>query len=226
MQRIYYVNQSLDTNTAQSLLNVISTIKKGNFGVRQMESVNNILNIVGRFNDFIIPRGPGGDPPIIFDTQEGQQFDFPTDQMQNLEEEAVNGTGVPLEIVNSSMQADFATRYTMNNAKLLRNVLKRQFKVEEFLSEVFTKIYKFEFNENVELEVTLPPPAFLSMSQGTQLISSATQYADAVTEVEMSSESDEAKHIFKKKLIRKLIPTYISDQEMRLTSDVLMFGSK
>lgn len=218
-RRIYYVNQSLDTNTAQSLLNVISTIKKGNFGVRQMESVNNILNIVGRFNDFIIPRGPGGDPPIIFDTQEGQQFDFPTDQMQNLEEEAVNGTGVPLEIVNSSMQADFATRYTMNNAKLLRNVLKRQFKVEEFLSEVFTKIYKFEFNENVELEVTLPPPAFLSMSQGTQLISSATQYADAVTEVEMSSESDEAKHIFKKKLIRKLIPTYISDQEMQDIKD-------
>ena len=107
-RRVYYVKQSLDTNTAQSLLNVISTIKKGNFGIRQMESVNNILNIVGRFNDFVIPIGPSGDAPIQFDTQSGQQFDFPTDLASGLEESAVNSTGVPLEIVNSSTNMDFA----------------------------------------------------------------------------------------------------------------------
>ena len=218
-RRIYYVRQSLDTNTAQSLLNVISTIKKGNFGVRQMESVNNILNIVGRFNDFVIPTNASGEPPIQFDTQQGQQFDFPDQLLQNLEESAVNSTGVPLEIVNSSMAMDFAVRYTMNNAKLLRNVLKRQLKVEDFLSEIFTKIYKFEFNENLELEVTLPPPAFLSMTQGTQLIQSATQYADAIVEVEMAGENDEAKQIFKKRLVRKLIPSYLSDKEMQEIKD-------
>lgn len=218
-RRIYYVKQSLDTNTAQSLLNVIATIKKGNFGVRQMESVNNILNIVGRFNDFVIPTSPSGEPPIQFDTQAGQQFDFPEQLTQTLEEAAINSTGVPLEVVNSSMQMDFAVRYSMNNAKLLRNVLKRQMKVEDFLSEIFTKIYKFEFNENLELEVTLPPPAFLSMSQGTQLVTAATQYADAIVEVEMAGESDEARQLFKKRLIRKLIPSYLSDEEMQDIKD-------
>lgn len=212
-RRVYYVKQSLDTNTAQSLLNVISTIKKGNFGIRQMESINNILNVVGRFNDFVIPVGSDGQPPIQFDTQAGQQFDFPNELLGNLEESAVNPV-VPLEIVNSSTGMDFAVRYTMTNAKLLRNVLKRQLKMEDFLSEVFTKIYKFEYNENIELEVTLPPPAFLTMTQGTQLLSSAVQYADAITDVEMHNESEEAKALFKKRLIRKMIPMYLTDEEI------------
>ena len=213
-RRMYYVKQSLDTNTAQSLLNVIATIKKGNFGMRQMESVNNILGIVGRFNDFVIPVGQDGTPPIQFETQQGQQFESPTELLTNLEESAVNSTGVPLEIVNSAFNADFASRYTMTNAKLLRNVLKRQLKVEDFASKIFTKIYRFEYDDNVELEVILPPPAFLSMTQGSQLLSSATQYAEAITEVEMSGQPDEAKQLFKKRLVRKLIPAYLSDEEI------------
>lgn len=218
-RRVYYVKQSLDTNTAQSLLNVITTIKKGNFGIRQMESVNNILGIVGRFNDFVIPMGPSGDAPIQFDTMPGQQFEFPTDLQANLEESAVNSTGVPLEIVNSSTGMDFAVRYTMTNAKLLRNVLKRQLKMEDFLSEIFTKIYRFEYDENITLEVQLPPPAFLSMTQGTQLLNSAVQYADSITEVEMAGQSDEGKALFKKRLIRKLIPSYMSDEEIEKIKD-------
>lgn len=220
-RRIYYVKQSLDTNVAQSLLNVISTIKKGNFGIRQMESVNNILNMVGRFNDFVIPVGPNGDPPIQFDTQSGQQFDFPQDLMANLEESAVNATDVPLEIVNSSTGMDFAVRYTMNNAKLLRNVLKRQAKIEAFLSDIFTKIYKFEYNEDVELTVNLPIPAFLSMTQGSQLLQSATQYAESITDIEMSGEDDEAKNAFKKLVVRKLIPSYLSDKDIEEIKNII-----
>lgn len=213
-RRIYYVKQSLDTNTAQSLLNVINTIKKGNFGIRQLESVNNILGILGRFNDFVIPTDSSGTAPIVFDTQPGQQFDFPQELMQQLEESAVNATDVPIEIVNSSTGMDFAVRYTMTNAKLLRNVLKRQYKIETFVTEVVNKLYKFEYNDNIELEVILPPPAFLSMTQGSQLLQSATQYADAIVEVEMANESDQAKAAFKKAIIRKLAPSYLNDAEI------------
>lgn len=213
-RRIYYVKQSLDTNTAQSLLNVINTIKKGNFGIRQLESVNNILGILGRFNDFVIPTDSSGTAPIVFDTQPGQQFDFPQELMNQLEESAVNATDVPIEIVNSSTGMDFAVRYTMTNAKLLRNVLKRQYKIETFVTEVVNKLYKFEYNDNIELEVILPPPAFLSMTQGAQLLQNATQYADAIVEVEMANESDQAKAAFKKAVIRKLAPTYLNDAEI------------
>ena len=229
-RRLYYVKQSLDTNTAQSLLNVISTIKKGNFGVRQMESVNNVLNIVGRFNDFVVPMGPSGDPPIVFDTQPGQQFDFPEALMQNIEESAVNPV-LPLEIVNSSTGMDFAVRYTMTNAKLLRDVLKRQLKMETCCNTIFTKLYRFEYNENENLDVTLPVPAFLGMTQGSQLLNAAVQYADAITDVEMNGKADEAKAMFKKRVIRKLIPSYLSDEDINdiknnLSLDILIDKSK
>ena len=223
-RRVYYVKQALDTNTAQSLLNVVATIKKGNFGVRQMESVNNILNIVGRFNDFVIPIGPSGDPPIQFDTQPGQQFDFPDQLLGNLEESSVNPI-LPIEIVNSSTGMDFAVRYTMTNAKLLREVLKRQLKMEDFLSEVFTKIYRFEYEENIELEVMLPPPAFLSMTQSTQLINSASQYADTIVDIEMAGETDEARQMFKKRIIRKMIPSYLTDEEIKEIKDNITIDS-
>ena len=224
-RRVYYVRQSMDTNVAQSLLNVINTIKKGNFGIRQMESINNILNILGRFNDFVIPIGPSGDAPVQFDTMPGQQFDFPQELMQNLEESAVNATGVPIEIVNSSTSMDFAVRYTMTNAKLLRNVLKRQFKVEDFASDIVTKLYKFEFKESVELEIMLPPPAFLSMTQGTQLLNNANEYANVLAEIEMASSDDAAKAEFKRRIIRKLAPTYIDDDEIKNIKDKVSIGT-
>ena len=52
------------------------------------------------------------------------------------------------------------------------------------------------------------------MTQGVQLIQAATQYADAMVEVEMSTEDDNTKAEFKKRIVRKLIPTYISDKEI------------
>ena len=213
-RRVYYVKQSFDTNTAQSILNVITQIKKSNFGIREMESINNILGLLGRFHDFVIPMGPNGDAPIQFDTMPGQQFDFPTELMQNFEESAVNSTDIPIEVVNSSFNMDFAVRYTMTNAKMLRAVLKRQLTMEDFLEPTLSKIYKFEYGEAIELEVTLPPPAFLSMTQGVQLIQAASQYADSIVEVEMSRDIDEEKAAVKRRIVRKLIPSYISDKEI------------
>lgn len=59
-KRIYYVKQNVETNVARTMMNVVQQIKKGNMGMRQIESMNNILNIVGKYNDYIIPLGQSG----------------------------------------------------------------------------------------------------------------------------------------------------------------------
>ncbi len=66
-KRVYYVKQNVETNVARTMMNVVQQIKKGNMGMRQIESMNNILNIVGKYNDMIIPMGPSGDAPIQFE---------------------------------------------------------------------------------------------------------------------------------------------------------------
>lgn len=71
-KRVYYVRQSVDTNISKTMLNVISQIKQSNFGLRQMESLNHILNITGRYNDLVIPKNQNGESPIEFEVMQGQ----------------------------------------------------------------------------------------------------------------------------------------------------------
>lgn len=207
-KRVYYVKTMVESNVAKTLLNVVSQIKKGNFGLRQMESINNILSIVGKFNDFVIPVGPSGDSPVTFDIMQGQQFELPTDLMNNLEDSAVSSI-CPLEIVNSSMNMDFAIRYTMTNDKLLRDALKRQNYICKPFSKIFTKIYNCEFNDNVTCKVTLPPPVFLMITQGSQMIQNTVQYIDALADVEMQGRDDDDRNMFRQDMLHHYLPSYI-----------------
>ena len=59
------------------------------------------------------------------------------------------------------------------------------------------------------------------MTQGSQLLQSATQYADSITEIEMTGQEDEAKNAFKKLVIRKLIPSYLSDKDIEEIKNVI-----
>lgn len=66
-KRVYYIKQNVETNIAKTMLNTINQIKKGNFNIRQVENMNNVLNVIGRFNDFVIPMNSSGDAPIQFE---------------------------------------------------------------------------------------------------------------------------------------------------------------
>ena len=180
-----------------------------NMGVRQIESMNNILNIVGKYNDFIIPMGQSGDPPIQFEVMQGQNIETPTDIMEKMEEAAIN-TIIPFEFVNATYQTDFATRFSMTNTRFLKSIYTRQRKTEKFFSKIYTKVYNYEFNENnTKIEILLPPPTYLTTNNNSQLIDNITQMADKIIELEMANESDEIKAEFKKLYVRQALSTYI-----------------
>ena len=180
-----------------------------NMGVRQIESMNNILNIVGKYNDFIIPMGQSGDPPIQFEVMQGQNIETPTDIMEKMEEAAVN-TIIPFEFVNATYQTDFATRFSMSNTRFLKSIYTRQRKTEKFFSKIYTKVYNYEFNENnTRIEILLPPPTYLTTNNNSQLIDNISQMADKIIELEMANESDEIKAEFKKLYVRQALSTYI-----------------
>ena len=209
-KRIYYVKQNVETNVARTMMNVVAQIKKGNMGMRQLESMNNILNIVGKYNDYIIPMGQSGDPPIQFEVMNGQDIQTPTDIMEKQEEAAINATGVPFELVNATYQQDFAIRFSMSNTRLLKHIYTRQHKTQRFFSEIYTKVYNYEFDEsNSLIEIILPPPIYLAMNNSQQLFDNITQQADKLIENEMSTEDDEIKSEFKRLYIRAHLSTYI-----------------
>ena len=209
-KRVFYVKQQVEQNIAKTLLNTIQQIKQGNFGLRQFQSINNVLNITGRFNDFVIPTSASGDSPIQIETIPGQQFTDNSEQMQQLREMAVNSTDVPFELIQTRQSVDYAMQLSMSNSKFLRKIFKRQSQFQVFLSAIITKLYNFEYGENVELEVQLPPPMFISMNNTNQLADSTKQYVQSITEYELADEEDESvKSIYQDMLFKYYIGSHI-----------------
>lgn len=200
-KRVYYVKQSVESNISKTLLKTINEIKKSNFGIRQIENINSVLNITGRFNDYIIPRGSDGQSPIEFEVMPGQQVEIKTDLLNLLEESAINVTGVPIEIIQSRQSPDYAMQLTMSNSKFLRFVYTRQGDFQKAVAPLYTKIYDIEYGTNDQITVTLPPPLFINVTNTNQLIVNTSDYCENVTNIVMADEQNE---VIKAKFAKEL----------------------
>src|SRR5699024_4942480 len=150
-----------------TLLNVINQIKKQNMNIMQIENMNSILGITGKYNDYIIPVGPSGDAPIQMEVMQGQDIDPQTDLLDKLEEAAINSTGIPIELVNARLNLDFATQLTMSNTKFMRFIFKRQAKFETFLGNIMTDIYNTEHQNETDkiiVKCVLPSPIMFNVN--------------------------------------------------------------
>lgn len=209
-KRVYYVRQSVESNIAKTLLKTINEIKKSNFGIRQLESINNVLNITGRFNDYIIPRGSDGQSPVDFEVMQGQQIEIKTELLNLLEESAINSTKVPLELIQMRQSPEYATQLTMSNSKFLRFAYKRQAEVQELFSPLITKIYDLEYTVNDQIIMTLPPPLFINVTNTNQLIINTTEYCDSIVNIRLGDSTDDnLRAKFGKKLKMYYLGSYL-----------------
>ena len=209
-KRIYYVKQNVEQNVSRTLLNVVNQLKKGNMGIRQLENMNSIFNVIGKFNDHIIPVSQSGDHPIDFEVMQGQNVDTPTELMDKMEDMAVSSTDVPLEFVNTVNNVDYATRFTMSNSKFLRKVFARQRICQGWFTKVFRNLYYFEYGDNdMSMKLMLPAPAYLSMNNSNQLINNVRDYVNSISDFYCTGESDEVKANFLKLVMRNQLGTYI-----------------
>ena len=199
-KRVYYVRQSVESNISKTLLKTINEIKKSNFGIRQVENINSVLNITGRFNDYIIPRGSDGQSPIEFEVMQGQNIEIKTELLNLLEESAINVTGVPIELIQSRQSPEYAMQLTMSNSKFLRFAYARQSDFQSQLATFFTKLYNIEFNNNTRIKVILPPPLFINVTNTNQLIANTNDYCENIANIIMAGEEDELKAKFAKHL--------------------------
>ena len=219
-KRIYQVRQTVDTNISAVLMNVINQIKQSNFNLRQIENMNNIMNITGRFNDLVIPQNANGESPINFEVLPGQNIDVKTDFMTSLEEMAVDLTGVTIEMLNSRKDEQTATHITMTNSRFLMKIYARQQAYQKFLSLICTKIYQAEYDTTDTVEVKLPPPAFLNFTNVTQLLGMGGELINNIVQMKMGAEQDEEiKAEFIGKLMRYYYETFLPMDEIDKLAD-------
>lgn len=224
-KRVYYVQQNVEKNVGKTMLNVISQLKKGNMGMRQLQNMNTMFNVVGKFNDYIIPVGPNGESPVRMEVMSGQDVNTPTDLMDRMEEAAIFTTDVPPEFLQTLNQVDYASRFTMSNSKFLKKVLKRQGICQKQYSITFRKFYNYEFGENdTTITVRLPAPAYLAIINNKQLFDNAKDQAQATVEtMDFDEDEDEVKTMYMKLYIKKYIGTYINIDELEELVDEARF---
>lgn len=210
-RRVYYVKQSgIDTNISKILLTTIDQLKRQNFNIRQLESMKNVLNILGRFNDFVIPTDSSGNAPVNFEVMQGQQIDPQTELMEKLQNMAINSTDVPVEIVQARQSMDYAIQATMSNSRFLKKVYNRQTIANKFLSAIMTKLYRGEFNNpTAVIKVTLPTPMFLNLTNTNQVIQNANDIAQAAAEAFSDDLPENAKNMFLNNIKGKYLESYI-----------------
>lgn len=211
-KRVFYVKQQVETNISKTLLSAINQIKKGNFGVRNLENLMNVLNITGQYNDYFIPRSANGDSPIDFEVLQGQDINPNTDFLEKYESYAIGTTGIPLELIDARLGIDYASQLTMTNTKHMRLVYKDQSIEQSFGSRIVTKIYNAEFNKNSQLALILPPPLYVTITNSTQLLTNVSEYAEKVISPELKKlgADDDTINAAIADYTRKVLGTYIN----------------
>jgi len=218
-KRVYYVKQNVEQNIAQTLMNVISQVKKNNFNIMQIENMNSILNMTGQFNDFIIPVGQSGDPPINMEVMAGQEINPQTELMDKLEETAINAIGVPIELITARLSMDFATQLTMTNNKFMRLVFKRQTKYEKPLSRIISKIYNVECDSDMDISIScvLPTPMMLNMTNLNSIMQLVSEQATTLASIEYADSDEDVdikRPIFIRNYVRMKLNTYIKQNDI------------
>lgn len=218
-KRVYYVKQNVEQNIAQTLLNVINQIKKQNFNIMQIENMNSILGITGKYNDYIIPVGPSGDAPISMEVMEGQNIDPQTELMDKLEEHAINPI-IPIELVTARLQVDYATQITMSNTKFMRFVFKRQSKVEQHIGNIMTDIYNTEYPDEsgIIVRCVLPSPIMLNINNLNQIIDLINTQAQNLSNIEYPNNEEEnielKRGLFIKNYVHYKLGNYLKQNEL------------
>ena len=116
----------------------------------------------------------------------------------------------------------------MSSIKFLRKIYKRQSQYEIFLSMMVTKLYNCEYNENIDIDVILPPPVFLNLTNSTQVIENARAYVESIVNIDLGENPDpEVKRLYTKKLMDEAVGTYINiDQNKNFLNEALMESKK
>lgn len=214
-KRVYHVKQTVDTNIKAVLLNVINQIKMSNFNLRQIENMNNILNITGRFNDLVVPQGADGQSPVNMEVLPGQNIDIKTEFMRNLEEQAVELLGVSMEMINNHFESEqSATNIVQNNERFLIFITKRQELYKEILEEIFFRIYKAEFGVEEIINIELPLPNQLRLQGVSQIISVSNDIIQNVVNMLAQTDDDFQKSIFTGKLMEKYFGAYLHMEDI------------
>lgn len=216
-KRIYYVKQSkADANTSQIINNAIDSIKRTNNGLNFFNNMSSIAGFSGLFNDIIAPVNESGESAIQFDTLSGQNINVNMEFLEEQEKQAIESMEMPYDYVKSTNEIDFATRLNHQHGKFVKHCIKRQSMLEPLMSKFINLLYKYEYNDYVDINVKLTPPVTFKNNIITNIVDSHNTLANSLSELYIDTDPDDPSseqkiRIWKKNFLSNVIKPYLSD---------------
>lgn len=216
----------IDVNTGNQVQRVIRNVQECNITFSDLLSTNLVFNKFGRNQNIIMPTSRSGNHLVEFETQEGQSIDMSSDYEQNLEKQAIMGTGVPSVIMEYIGQTDFAKGFETANIKYSNRIASIQSDFEEPLTHLYNELIQASsLSDEIKkeayghFEFRLPRPKVLAVSNSSEYLGTLQNLMQIITSIEYgesnTDDQDEVKRKeeFVRLAVRKYAP-YIDWSEM------------
>lgn len=199
--RAYYVDVDAQGPANSMVMNAVNTLKRQNKSIMYYNNIQKVMSSSTVFDDIFLPRSAeSGKTPIDFDIIQGQNVDIPTDLLEMLEKICVDTTGLPLQLIQSSNDADFAKTYSMLNMKFLKNIVDLQVDINPSVTELLVKILLTYFEKDSDdyaiiksIEANLQSPINVQLSNSLEQMNNAKEYATTVAELKLGSSNENDK---------------------------------
>ena len=195
--RAYYVQTDPQGGVSPLVNNAINTLKKNNRAFTSMTNLGKVISSFNIFDDLFIPKTEDDRKPIDFDIIQGQDIDLDNEFMEMLEKICVESTGVPLALIETSNEVDFAKSYAVLNIKYMRLVLDLQIDLNPAIEEEAKKILLTEIKDEEkrsiinQLDINLQSPLNLLLTNLLEQINNSRDLAQALTEILVGQNNDD-----------------------------------
>ena len=150
--------------------------------------------------NILMPVSRSGNKLVEFERMEGQQVDMSTEYEKELENQALLASGVPPLLIEQSNQADFSRAFTTAHVGFAGIVAGLQSDFEVPLTALYKRIIenldiddKLKILASNTLEVKLPRPRALSVTNSNEILEGSARFAEQFTNLRFGEVTDENK---------------------------------
>lgn len=189
--RAYYVTTDESGGVPTMVMNAINTLKRNNRSFYSMTNLGKMISNFNVFDDLFLAKSQGDNKPLDFEVIQGQDINMDNEMMDTLESIAVESTGVPLALIQTAAEAEFAKAYATFNLKVMRSGLDYQIEynpaIEEFIKKIL-RSEKINAEESVkeiieQLSIYLQSPMNLLLTNALEQINNAKDLANGIGEI-------------------------------------------
>lgn len=211
--RVFYIkNSGIEKNIVNQVQRAARDYKDNQISFNDIASVNTLISKAGKAKDLFVGIGKGGEKAVDFDIISGQDVQMDTDMIQFLRKNMINGTDVPMVILEYNDTADFAKSIDMGNIKYANKINSTQRELSAPATQMYRALLKYEYpdltdDELLAVTYKFNKPKSLLVQNDADSFNNAEQAATFLVKVICGDNTDKYSDKVKDGLFRHIIST-------------------